>query len=48
MADSNGWQGEKEGKIEIQKIEYLENEKIFLDKIKTIFHIFLGLSFGEK
>ena len=26
--------GEKEGKTEIQKFEYLENEKSFLDKIK--------------
>ena len=38
----------KEGKIEIQKFEYLENEKSFLDDIKNIFHIFKGLSFGEK
>ena len=26
-----GWQGAKEGKTEIQKFEYLENEKSFLD-----------------
>ena len=26
--------GEKEGKIEIQKLEYLENEKSFLSEIK--------------
>ena len=33
----------------IQKIEYLENEKCFLDEIKNIFLIvFEGLSFGEK
>ena len=30
--------GEKEGKMEIQKSEYLENEKNFLDEIKNIFH----------
>ena len=28
---SNEWQGEKEGKTEIQEFEYLENEKSFLD-----------------
>ena len=32
--------GEKEGKIDIQKIEDLENEKSFLDEIKSIFHSF--------
>ena len=32
--------GEKEGKTEIQKLEYLENEKSFLDEIKNIFHSF--------
>ena len=31
---------EKEGKTEIQKLEYLENEKSFLDEIKNIFHSF--------
>ena len=31
---------EKEGKTEIQKFEYLENEKSFLDEIKNIFHGF--------
>ena len=30
----------KEGRTVIQKIEYLENEKSFLDKIKSIFHSF--------
>ena len=30
----------KEGKMEIQKIEYLENEKSFLDEMKNIFHSF--------
>ena len=28
---------EKERKMEIQKFEYLENEKSFLDEIKNIF-----------
>ena len=32
--------GQKEGKVEIQKFEYLENEKNFLDEIKNIFHSF--------
>ena len=32
--------GKKEGKTEIQKLEYLENEKSFLDEIKNIFHSF--------
>ena len=31
---------EKEGKTEIQKFDYLENEKSFLDKIKSNFHSF--------
>ena len=31
---------EKEGKTEIQKLEYLENEKNFLEEIKNIFHSF--------
>ena len=34
--------------MKIQEFEYLENEKSFLDEIKIIFHIFEGLSFGEK
>ena len=37
---SNGWQGEKEEKVKIQKFEYLQNEKSFLDEIKNIFHSF--------
>ena len=37
MADR---QGEKEGKTEIQKFEYLKNEKSFLDEVKNIFHGF--------
>ena len=36
MADEE----KKEGKMEIQKIEYLKNEKRFLDEIKNIFHSF--------
>ena len=32
--------GEKEGRTEIQKFEYLDNEKSFLDEIKSIFHSF--------
>ena len=39
--------GEKEGKTEIQKFEYLKNKKSFLDELK-IFIVFEGLSFGEK
>ena len=31
---------EKEGKTEIQKIEYFKNEKSFLDEAKNIFHSF--------
>ena len=37
----------KEGKM-LQKFEYLENKKRFLDEIKNIFHSFKGLSFDEK
>ena len=33
--------GKKKGKTEIQKLEYLENEKSFLDEIKNIFHSFM-------
>ena len=36
MADSKKKRGRK-----IQKYEYLENEKSFLDEIKSIFHSFL-------
>ena len=32
---------EKEGKTGIQKFEYLENEKNFLDEIKSILHNYL-------
>ena len=34
---SNGWQRKKEGETNIQKFEYLENEKSFLDEIKKHF-----------
>ena len=34
-------------KEKIQKFEYLEDEKSFLDEIKNIF-LFEGLSFGEE
>ena len=30
----------KEGKMEIQKFEYLENKKSFLDEIKNMFYSF--------
>ena len=36
----------KEGK-KLQKCEYLENGKSFLDEIKTFFIVFEGLSIGE-
>ena len=36
--------GKEEEKI--QKFEYLEKEKSFLDEIKTFFTVFEGLSFG--
>ena len=32
--------GKKEEKVEMQKFEYLENEKSFLHEIKNIFHSF--------
>ena len=38
--------GKEEGKI--QKSEYLENKKSFLDEIYKKFSVFEGLSFGEK
>ena len=34
--------GKKEGKMKIQKSEYLENEKSFLDEIKNLFRILKG------
>ena len=38
--------GKEEAKL--QKSEYLENEKSFLDEIKTFFTVLEGLSFGKK
>ena len=32
----------------ILKLEYLKNEKSFLDDIKKFFIVFKGLSFGRK
>ena len=45
-----GCQEEKEGQTKIQKYEYLENEKSFLDELflKSIFIVCEGLPFGEK
>ena len=34
-------EGESEWKSEIQKFDYLENEKNFLDEVKSIFHNYL-------
>ena len=42
----SGKSGKEEEKI--QKFEYLEKKKSFLDEIKNIFHSFKRLSFGEK
>ena len=36
------------GKLEIQKFEYLENEKSFLDDVKSIFHNYLRAIIGKK
>ena len=38
----------KRGRRKYQKLEYLHNEKSFLDEIKKHFSVFEGLSFGEK
>ena len=40
ILQSNDRQVENKGRTEVQKIEYLENEKSFLDEIKSIFHSF--------
>ena len=40
LRSSFGQQGEKEGRMEIQKFECLKNEKSFFDEIKSIFHSF--------
>ena len=44
------FESEKCGKEEkkSQKLEYLENDKRFLNEMKNIFQFFEGLSFGEK
>ena len=42
----SGKSGKEEEKI--QKFEYLENEKSFLDEIKDIFHSFWRAIFSEK
>ena len=34
--------------MKIQKFQYIENEKSFLDEIKTFFMVFEGLLYGEK
>ena len=34
--------------MRIQKLEYLKNEKSFLDEKKIFFMVSEGLSFGEK
>ena len=38
----------KETNMGIQRLEYLKNEKSFLDEVKNIFQFFKRLSFGEK
>ena len=38
-------EGRKRGKMEIQKTEYLQSKKSFLDELKNIFE---GLSVSEK
>ena len=40
--------GRKRGKDRNTKFEYLENEKSFLDEIKSIFHCFRGAIICEK
>ena len=40
--------GRKRRKDENAKFEYLQNQKSFLNEIKTFFIVFEGLSFGEK
>ena len=45
----NQWlTGNKEGKTNIQKFEYLENEKSFLDEIKNIFQFLKGHDLVKK
>ena len=40
ILQSNDQQVEKERRTEIQQFEYLENEKSFLDEIKSVLHSF--------
>ena len=40
--------GRGNGKTELQKFGYLENEKNFLDEIKSFFHNYLRTLFDEK
>ena len=42
VLQSNSLLGEKEGRTEKQKFEYLNNEKSFLDEIKAFFIVFKG------
>ena len=42
------WIWKVERRKKLQKIEYLLNEKSFLDEKKAFFIDFKGLSFGEK
>ena len=39
---------EQKSETKIQKFEYLENEKSFLDEIKSIFHNIQEISYGAK
>ena len=46
---ANGWQAKKEGKTETQKFEYLDNQKSYLDEIKSIFRKYLrAVIWGKK
>ena len=40
--------GEKKGKTQIQKFEYVENENSFFGEIKTFSFVFEELPFGKK
>ena len=40
--------GEKTGKTQIQKFEYVENENSFFGEIKTFSFVFEELPFGKK
>ena len=45
---SSDWQEEKDDKKEIQKFEYLEHEKRFIDEMKSIFRSFWRALIHEK